>query len=127
MGNPLVTGSPDIKFYAGQPLYSNDGYPLGALCVIDKKPNAITEDQKEILRILAKHVQNKLNSSILIAKLEESVGMLNRIMNQVFPASILEKLKEIEASKANLHQCNLIQVVADDYVNFIRYFFKFDY
>lgn len=37
--NPLVTGSANLRFYAGVPLYSPDGLPLGALCVIDDKPH----------------------------------------------------------------------------------------
>ena len=39
--NPLVTGDPKIVFYAGAPLISKNGYPLGTLCIIDFKPRKI--------------------------------------------------------------------------------------
>lgn len=55
--NPLVTGAPHIRFYAGAPLVSGEGTPLGALCVIDTAPrDGLTTLQAEGLGLLAKHV-----------------------------------------------------------------------
>jgi GAF domain-containing protein len=52
--NPLVTGEPHIRFYAGAPLVSDDGVPLGSLCVIDRQPRAALSDlQYEGLQLLA--------------------------------------------------------------------------
>jgi signal transduction histidine kinase/ActR/RegA family two-component response regulator len=52
--NPLVTGAPHIRFYAGAPLTTADGFTLGSLCVIDHKPHDdITERELGILRDLA--------------------------------------------------------------------------
>ena len=62
--NPLVTGEPRIRFYAGQPLKSEEGYPLGTLCVIDSKPRpeGLSDFQREGLRVLAQATTRRLRS-----------------------------------------------------------------
>ena len=53
VANPLVTGAPHIRFYAGTPLQLGDGLYAGALCVIGDKPGQLTPAQREILKNLA--------------------------------------------------------------------------
>lgn len=58
--NPLVTGGPRARFYAGAPLKTPDGVALGALCVLDIKPNKLTASQAFVLRTLAHQVVTTL-------------------------------------------------------------------
>lgn len=58
--NPLVTGVPYLRFYAGALLKSPEGFPLGTLCVLDHKPRELTEKQRIALTALANQVMNNL-------------------------------------------------------------------
>ncbi|MDO6416807.1 PAS domain-containing protein [Sphingomonas sp. BIUV-7] len=65
-GNPLVTGEPHLRFYAGALLKTQDGYPIGTLCVLDVAPKALTELQQRTLRILAQQVMDQLDLRLTI-------------------------------------------------------------
>ncbi|WP_263264496.1 PAS domain S-box protein [Pseudomonas entomophila] len=54
--NPLVRSAPNIRFYAGYPLRTSDGYALGTLCAIDSRPRELSPDQRQILTDLAELV-----------------------------------------------------------------------
>jgi PAS domain S-box-containing protein len=56
--NGLVTGDPNIRFYAGQPLVDPEGYALGTLCVIDRVPRKLSANQKRSLQLLAKEAMS---------------------------------------------------------------------
>jgi hypothetical protein len=58
--NPLVTGAPHIRFYAGAPLKTSNGLNLGTLCVIDTKPRRLTKANLETLAGLAALVVDEL-------------------------------------------------------------------
>jgi GAF domain-containing protein len=58
--NPLVTGPPHIRFYAGAPLVLSSGYALGTLCIIDTKPRALDGIELAILSTLRHLVMQEL-------------------------------------------------------------------
>jgi GAF domain-containing protein len=61
--NPLVLGAPHVRFYAGAPLHSSEGVPLGALCIIDDTPrDGLTPLQARALNVLAAQVMAALEA-----------------------------------------------------------------
>ncbi|WP_197919854.1 PAS domain-containing protein [Aurantiacibacter sediminis] len=87
--NDLVTGKPHIRFYGGQPLISDEGAPLGALCVIDTepRPEGLSDLQREGMAVLAQAVMRRLNarreSLAATRAIAEREGRLKRMIDGV--------------------------------------------
>ncbi len=75
--NPLVTGSPDIRFYAGVPLTDAAGNTFGTLCVIDRKPRILDNDALRALTDLAALVEGEL-TALDAASTDSLTGLRNR-------------------------------------------------
>jgi GAF domain-containing protein len=58
--NLLVTEEPNIRFYAGAPIFTPDGHAAGTLCVIDTAPRGLSEEQAHALRALAAEVSRQI-------------------------------------------------------------------
>jgi len=73
--NPLVTSEPHIRFYAGHPLISAEGAPLGALCAVDTEPRdgGLSTLQRETLSVLAKAVMRRISQQRLGNTAKEAV------------------------------------------------------
>lgn len=69
-GNPSVVGDPHIRFYAGAPLLSSDGYALGSLCVFDSVPGVLGQRQADALRALSRQVGRMMEMRKLRHELE---------------------------------------------------------
>ncbi|WP_277969791.1 sensor histidine kinase [Sphingomonas echinoides] len=86
--NPLVTGDLGIRFYAGMPLISDGGIPLGSLCIIDRTPRAdLTDFQRQGLKVLAADVLNRLSdsrtSAIARATIADSEGRFRTLADSM--------------------------------------------
>lgn len=81
--NPLVTGNPHIRFYAGAPLTTMEGVNLGTVCVIDRIPRALTPEQRIILQDL---------SALAVDELELRVAA-RKALNDVAERVRLDQLK----------------------------------
>lgn len=62
--SPLVTGAPHLRFYAGALLKTSEGYPIGSLCVLDRRPRTLTEVQLQAIRVLARQVMMQLEQRL---------------------------------------------------------------
>jgi serine phosphatase RsbU (regulator of sigma subunit) len=90
--NPLVTDDPNVIFYAGIPLITPKGFPIGTLCVIDNKPNELSDYQIKSLKILSNQLMNLLELRKNKAELEvknkaitDSIDYAEKIQNSILP------------------------------------------
>ncbi|NNE70337.1 MAG: sensor domain-containing diguanylate cyclase [Rhodothermales bacterium] len=74
--NPLVTGPPDIRFYAGYPL-SSDGFNIGTLCIIDTEPREFSDQEVKMLADLGGLAEREI-AALELAALDEGTGLVNR-------------------------------------------------
>lgn len=71
--NPLVLGDPSIRFYAGAPLTLSSGESVGTLCVIDRRPRELTDDEREALAALGRQAVAQLELRRTVIDREEQL------------------------------------------------------
>jgi K+-sensing histidine kinase KdpD len=110
--NPLVTGHPNVIFYAGAPLVTSEGLTLGTLCVMDNKPKKLTEVQCNALRVLS-------NNIISLFELRKSNLLLEKKNDELEAQCVeLEMFANVAAHdiKSPLNNiCGLTEVLIEDY------------
>ena len=77
--NPLVTAAPHIRFYAGAPLIDSEGNALGSLCVIDRHPRLLSEEQRKALQALARQIIAQLEARRTSAELANALTDLKTL------------------------------------------------
>lgn len=97
-GNPMVVGEPFARFYAGQPVRSPNGYKVGTLCVMDKKPRQFGPDEIEILTSLASLVEREFALADAIALKTQADEQ--RLAREASERKLTETLAQLSAEKA---------------------------
>jgi PAS domain S-box-containing protein len=89
--NPLVTGEPHVRFYAGTPLITQEGYALGTLCVMDRVPRNMSPEQKDALKALGNLVVTQLELRRSVADLSKAIRerrLTEEELDQLFTLSL---------------------------------------
>lgn len=77
--NPFVLGGPQIRFYAGEPLNTHDGHPVGTICLVDHHPRQFSEEDRNTLRDLADLVMTQVRVDRDLTYRDAATKMPNRI------------------------------------------------
>jgi PAS domain S-box-containing protein len=93
--NPLVSGSPDIRFYAGAPLRTADGFNLGTVCVIDRVPRKLDERQRDALRTISHQVVHLLELRVGALRLDQVAAFRQAILDSAVPSIISTTLEGV--------------------------------
>jgi diguanylate cyclase (GGDEF)-like protein len=120
--NPLVTGAPHIRFYAGYPIHAPDGHKVGSLCVIDREPRKLTPSQIEDLMDLAAMVdveikskqlavaQMRMNEELAAAKKAVLVDPLTRLWNRAGGEEFLTRQHQVAVQKGEKFCIGMVDI-----------------
>ncbi|AOM77026.1 GAF domain-containing protein [Pedobacter steynii] len=70
ISNPLIVGESGLRFYAAASITTNEGFRVGAVCIVDKKPRVFKEEDRKKLELIALMVRKEMNKRIGITELE---------------------------------------------------------
>ncbi len=139
-GNPLVTSDPHVRFYAGHPVKTFDGFKIGTLCLMDKRPRNLDRRERQMLGQLATLVEHELQLVDTIAVQNELLRVKERLLDSqrhlthlydelkiakaksdelllnILPAKVADELKEHGRVAAEL--CDDVCVMFTDFTEF---------
>ena len=98
--NPLVTGEPFLRFYAGHPLRSGNGQKVGTFCIADRVPHQLSDERREVLRELAALVEKELQMTDAITLQEQLITSQRELlaMQERVAHELQEAARTVEAS-----------------------------
>jgi two-component sensor histidine kinase len=109
LDNPLCIGAPNLRFYAGMCLQTEDGLPIGTLCVLDYEPRDLTLDQRRLLQVMGRQVMRQIE---LRSALNQSQLMRQEVDHRVKNSlAILQSLLQWQARES--HSAETAQVLSD--------------
>ena len=99
--NPLVTGDPKIRFYAGAPMTTTDGLALGTLCVIDREARGLSVEQSSALATLARQASRLIELRRVSSALADALSEV-KVLEGLLP--ICAYCKNIRDEKGEWHR-----------------------
>lgn len=99
--HPLVSQSPNIRFYAGVPLTTSGGYVLGTLCVMDFESRALTQNQRKGLKTLSQQVGAQLELKRNTIKLRQLIPEIKQLKHRLIAQELLSQQDSILFYLAN--------------------------
>lgn len=127
--NPLVTGQPHVRFYAGQPLHTMSGQAMGTLCIIDRAPRSFGEEDRAMLSDLAGMIEREI-MAVQLAISDELTRISNRrgflalskysldvCKRQLFPAMLvffdLDRFKQVNDTHGHAEGDRVLKIFAE--------------
>lgn len=92
--NPFVTTAPSVRFYAGEPLLTDDGHAVGTICIFDTQPRELTIEERRVLKDLASMVMSQIKRDRDLAYVDPLTKLPNRLQ---FLYDLEEQLKSDDA------------------------------
>jgi class 3 adenylate cyclase len=114
--NPFVTGETNLRFYAGTPLVTPDGFPVGTLCTMDQMPRYLTPEQLQALQRLGRQVIAQMELRLNLRALEQEQQKVEDLLLNILPQPISEQLKQEPGPIAQGH--DPVTILFADLVNF---------
>jgi PAS domain S-box-containing protein len=109
--NPAVTGSAHIRFYAGAPLKTRDGFTLGTLCVVDLQPRTFDAKSRALLKSMADMVMEQMVCRLDDIEKDEKRGIVQRLNEQLRTANtqLTKTISQLAKANAKLEQAQQTQ------------------